>query len=439
MGSMVWNWPATEVEAIVVTDGSRILGLGDLGVNGIGIPIGKLDLYVAGGGFHPSKVLPCVVDVGTNNEQLRNDPLYLGVKHPRIEGQRYFDIMDEFVTAMMSRWPHAILQFEDFSFNFAKPLLERYRHHHLVFNDDIQGTAATALAGIYGALRNMDKPTSSIVDQRVVMVGAGSAGTGVASFIMKGMIKNGASSEVAASNIWMLDHKGLITSKRQDLASLCQVFARQDSESQDGEDLISCMQRVKPTILIGLAGAGRLFTEEVLSLMGHLNDKPIIMAMSNPTSKMECTAFEAQKYTGGRAIFAGGSPQEDVRLDDKLLVANQANNMYIFPGLALGAFLGKTETISDNMILTAAEVLPSMITEEDRKACAIYPKLSDIRNISHHIACEVIKTAAGEGMLRGEAMKNLAKGEDALRNFVRRLMFVPRYTSFVHLPRGVME
>eukprot|EP01025_Chloroclados_australasicus_P049130 TRINITY_DN5588_c0_g2_i2.p1 TRINITY_DN5588_c0_g2~~TRINITY_DN5588_c0_g2_i2.p1 ORF type:complete len:645 (+),score=58.64 TRINITY_DN5588_c0_g2_i2:80-1936(+) len=439
MGSMVWNWPAKEVDAIVVTDGSRVLGLGDLGANGIGISIGKLDLYVSGGGFHPGRVLPCVVDVGTNNELLRSDPLYLGLLHPRIEGQAFFDLMDEFVTAVMSRWPKAILQFEDFSFYNAMPLLQRYRDHHLVFNDDIQGTAATAVAGIYGALRALGQPTSSIVNHRFVIVGAGSAGTGVASFISKGIVKNGVEQEKANANIWMLDAKGLITKKRENLANMQRAFARNDAESLDGENLVSCIQRVTPTVLIGLAGAGRLFTPEVLSLMSSINERPVIMAMSNPTSKMECTAQEAWQYTNGRAIFAGGSPQQNVTIGDQVMIANQANNMYIFPGLAIGAFLGETSTISDTMILRAAEVLPDMILEEDRKNGAIYPKLFNIRSISLHIACEVIKMAAEEGRLQGEARKNLARGEDALRHFIHKKMFVPGYTSLVHLPQGVME
>lgn len=440
MASVIWNWPSNEVDAIVVTDGSRILGLGDLGLNGIGIPIGKLDLYVAAGGFHPERVLPVVIDVGTDNEALRNHPLYVGRRVPRLVGREYYEVLDEFVTAITHRYPDAVLQFEDFSIDKALPLLERYRYDHLVFNDDIQGTACTALAGIYGALRVKGQVPSNITQQRVVVLGAGSAGMGVTGMIAKGMMAHGFTAEQAASHFWVVDRDGLVTHHRERLPPHVQQFARRDKQSKEGEGLLEVVRRVKPTVLVGLSGAGRLFTEDVLRAMNeHCESAPIVMPMSNPTAKMECTAEEAQEHTGGRAIFASGSPQEPVVYDGRVIASSQANNMYIFPGLALGAFLGRTRTISDHMVMAAAEALPRMLTNDELRARAVYPDLANIRDISAMMAVEVIKAAAEDDMVRGPAAAKLGKGDDALLQWVKKHMYRPEYGSLVHLPVGVAE
>lgn len=432
MSTMVHNWPSNEVDAIVVTDGSRILGLGDLGANGLGIPIGKLDLYVVAGGFNPGRVMPCVIDVGTDNESLRNDPWYIGVRQPRLKGDEYYAVIDEFVTAVMGRWPNAILQFEDFSIEHANVLLERYRHSHCVFNDDIQGTAATAVAGLMGAMKVLGRGTEALADQKFVVVGAGSAGMGVVRMIAQAMVMFGLSQEEAAERFHVLDHKGLITSERPDVASHVAPFARKDGESKDGEALIDVIRRTRPTALIGLAGAGRLFTPEALTLMAEINERPIIFPMSNPTSKMECTLEEALKYTNGKAIFASGSPQDDIEWNGTRFSSSQANNMYIFPGLAFGAFLSCGNVVSDHMLMTAAQALPNMISEKELRHGQVFPNMRNIRDISLHIACETIKAAAEEGHLANPSLiRALGKGEDCLRRYVHNRMFYPEYKSLV--------
>jgi len=327
MATMAYNWPSDCVDAIVVTDGSRILGLGDLGANGLGISIGKLDLYAAAGGFSPRRVLPCVIDVGTDNAALRNDPWYMGLKQPRLTGDAYYETMDEFVTAVMGRWPNAVLQFEDFSIHHAAPLLERYRYAHCAFNDDIQGTAATAVAGLLGAMAVKGLDASNLTEQKIVVVGAGSAGMGVSRMIVKGMVRHGISEEAAISRFHILDHAGLVTGSRSEMDKRVAKFARKDAQSREGESLVEVVKRVKPTVLIGLSGAGRLFTKEALQAMAEVNDRPIIMPMSNPTSQMECLHDETQEACEGRAIYACGSPQPDVEYKGKLCPASQANNM----------------------------------------------------------------------------------------------------------------
>ncbi|KAG1681504.1 hypothetical protein FOA52_014010 [Chlamydomonas sp. UWO 241] len=462
MAAMAWNWPQDNVAAIVVTDGSRILGLGDLGVNGLGIPIGKLDLYCAAAdlgvnglgipigkldlycaaaGFSPAEVLPVVLDVGTNNQQLLDDPFYMGLRKRRITGAAYYDVVDEFVAAVMARWPNAVLQFEDFSMNHALTLLDRYREHHLVFNDDIQGTAATALAGLYGALRVLGKPVTALTEQRIVVVGAGSAGMGVTRMIASGMCKQGLTFEEATQRFWVIDNQGLITNARDaDLPAHVRPFAR-DNTGHEGESLVDVIKRVQPTILLGLAGAGRLFTEEVMSTMNEActDVRPIVFAMSNPFSKMEVEASDAVRWTNGRVIYASGSPQPPVCYGGANILASQANNMYIFPGIALGAYLGATKTISDLMLMTAAEKLPELITDEDLAQGLVYPQLSDIRQISARIAASVIKAAAEEGKARGKALEKIQMGDEQLMLWLRRKMFEPKYASLVQLPVGVMQ
>jgi malate dehydrogenase (decarboxylating) len=436
MATIVWNWPGEEVDAIVVTDGSRILGLGDLGANGLGIPIGKLDLYVTAGGFNPGRILPCVVDVGTNNTALLNDPWYIGLKQPRLTGDEYLAVLDEFVAAVMGRWPNAVLQFEDFSIEHAEVLLERYRHCHCVFNDDCQGTAACAVSGLMGSMAVLGKKPQALAEQRFVVVGAGSAGMGVTRMIHSALIKYGLSAEEAAERFHILDQFGLITSAREEIPPHIVPFARKDSDSVEGEQLVDVVRRTKPTVLIGLSGAGRLFTSEILELMAENNERPIIFPMSNPTSKMEATFAETMEATKGTAIFASGSPQEDIESlgpnGRTHWSASQANNMYIFPGLAMAAFLAQGNVVSDAMLVSAAEALPALLTKEDLEHSRVFPGMENIRSISTHIACEVIKTAHEEGNVNNAfLLRALAKGDRELKRYVKSHMYTPEYRSLV--------
>lgn len=355
MASMVYNWEHDEVDAVVVTDGSRVLGLGDLGIGGLGISIGKLDLYVAAGGFHPRRVLPCVLDIGTNNKRLLEDPRYLGLKQPRMDGPEYYEFVDEFMAAIKLRWPRALIQHEDFQTKHAVNLLKRYRSSYLMFNDDIQGTAATALAGIYGALKVQGLPPSALKDLVFVVCGAGSAAAGVMLTIRNAMTRRyGLSDEEAGAKFFILDENGLITKARKNLLELEQNFYSlttfaEDNTAMEGLPLLEVVKQVKPSVLIGLSGCGGIFTEEVLTEMSNgcpvrlffrllkifhsmfvFQDKPpIIFPLSNPTSRAECTAEQAQRCTGGRAIFASGSPFKDVVIDSMEIASSQCNNRYV--------------------------------------------------------------------------------------------------------------
>lgn len=433
MSSMIYNWPAEEVDAVVVTDGSRVLGLGDLGMQGLGICIGKLDIYVAAAGFHPMRVLPCVIDVGTNNKTFWDDPFYMGIPRPRLEGEEYHEIIDEFVHAVLARYPHAVVQFEDFQTSHAHSLLERYRHEHLVFNDDIQGTAATALAGLVGGLKVRGLPPSALVREKIVLTGAGSAGIGVATQILKAMEKHGLKQEDAARNFWILDKDGLITRARPNLPSHVHLFARSEAETE-GMSLLNVVKRVRPTCLMGLSTVGGLFTDEVLTEVGKHCEKPMIFPMSNPTSSSECTAENAQRCTQGRAIFASGSPFQNVELDGKTCASSQANNMYIFPGLALGAFLGKTGVVSDGMLMAASEALSKLLTEEELAKGSVYPDLKNIRRISLFMALSVMRAAHEEGRLSGKALKLIERSESELVAFIKDNMYSPHYNPLVFRP-----
>lgn len=326
MSALLYNWPRRDVQVIVVTDGSRILGLGDLGSNGMGIPIGKLALYVAAGGIHPSRVLPIQLDFGTNNKELLADEYYLGMQHPRLKGDEYFQLVDEFMAAVKARYPRALVQFEDFSSDVAATLLGKYRKSHLTFNDDIQGTGAVCLAGVLGALRAQSLPTDALTEQRVVVAGAGSAGLGVATTLMQGMIQQGASMAAAASSFWVVDQGGLLTGARASAGGMTPgqaFFARRDVS--EPLSLLETVKRVKPTMLLGLTACGGLFTEEVVREMAKHVARPIVFPLSNPTSKAECSAEQAFQWTDGRAIMASGSPFDPVPFGEKTLFPSQCN------------------------------------------------------------------------------------------------------------------
>jgi len=431
--SMMFNWKR-DVSVIVVTDGSRILGLGDLGTNGMGISQGKLDLYVAGGGFDPQNVLPVVLDVGTNNPDILNDPYYIGAPHKRIEGKEYDDFIDEFIRGVQNRWPNALIQFEDFQTKHANNILQRYRDKVLCFNDDIQGTAAIVLAGIYGAMKCLTGHRHDIVNQTFVMCGAGSAGMGIAAFLHQAMMANGLSAEEAYKRFYVIDKDGLITHERSlDEAGSEPIkpFAANRSDLPDGTKLIDVIKKAKPTVLLGVSTVKGLFDEDVLKTMGEINERPIIMPLSNPTSRAECTAEEAARATQGRAIFSSGSPFKDVELEGRFMKANQGNNFYVFPGLGLGALLSKSTTISDGMLQAAARAIPAMLTEDQYKAGIIYPHIDRIRDISAYVAIKVMQEATKEGRVPEDVRKLVAQGEKAIGDFVFSTMYVPSYRPTV--------
>jgi len=470
MASMVYNWDSDQVDAVVVTDGSRVLGLGDLGIGGLGISIGKLDLYVAAGGFHPRRVLPIVLDVGTNNEELRSDPRYLGMREPRLEGDEYYSLIDEFMAAIKLRWPTALVQFEDFQSKHAIKLLMRYKKEYLMFNDDIQGTAATVLAGLYGAMKVRGLAPSELKNQKFVVAGAGSAGSGVLLTIRNAIVRrHGLTVEEANKRFYIIDQDGLITKGRKNLEEMEDLFHdlssfADDDTSLEGMSLLDTINMVKPNILIGLSAVGGLFNKDVLTAMNQNDSPPIIFPLSNPTSRSECTAQEAQDATGGRCIFASGTGFKDVEIDGKVVASSQCNNSsglpyeteggsrvvassqcnnrYIFPGLALGAALGQTSVVTNAMINRAAEALVELIDEEDLARRATFPEKADIREISCHLAAKVFEQAVEEGLVisNKEMLEALQHGGiKEVKTYIYRKMWYPDYRPLVYLPPGKGE
>ena len=349
--SVLRNWPESDVAVIVVTDGERILGLGDLGANGMGIPVGKLSLYTACAGIHPSQCLPIVLDAGTENEKLRSDPLYLGWDHPRLRGQEYDDFVEEFVVAVSEVFPSVLIQFEDFATRNALGLLARYRDRACTFNDDIQGTAAVTLAGLLSAARITGQAPR---EQKIVFLGAGSAATGIADLTVSAMVRDGLDEASARSRCWFVDSKGLVVKSRDDLAAHKRPYAH---EHEFLRDLLTVITELRPTTLIGVSGQPGTFDEAALRAMADVNQRPVVFALSNPTSKAECTAEQAYEWTEGRVVFASGSPFEPVVVDGTRYVPRQGNNAYIFPGIGLGVVLSGARRVTDEMFLSAAQVL----------------------------------------------------------------------------------
>jgi malate dehydrogenase (oxaloacetate-decarboxylating)(NADP+) len=414
------NWPQEDVDIIVISDGSRILGLGDLGANGMGIPIGKLVLYVIGAGLHPNRTLPILLDLGTNNESLLNDPLYLGMGHRRVDEKEFFAMVDEFVEAATARWPHVLIQWEDFTNDKAFPLLERYRDKTLSFNDDIQGTGSVALAGLLAAMRRLDRKLS---DQRIVFFGAGSAAVGIADMICAGIAdESSLSVEEARQQVWMVDSQGLVTRKREGtLQEHKLAYAR---EKDPAGSLLEVIERIEPTVLVGASGQPGTFNERIIKSMASKCDRPVVFALSNPTSKSECSAEQAYRWTRGKVIFASGSPFAPVRLEGRIYVPGQGNNMFIFPGIGLGAIASGARHITDGMFFTAAKTLAQMVTEEELEAGTLYPDLGKIRQISLAIATAVCRLAWDEGLARYEQ-------PDDIREYVRSCMWHPDYRPYV--------
>ncbi|XP_023514814.1 NAD-dependent malic enzyme 59 kDa isoform, mitochondrial isoform X1 [Cucurbita pepo subsp. pepo] len=442
MMSMIYNWPAQQVDMIVLTDGSRILGLGDLGVQGIGIPIGKLDMYVAAAGINPQRILPVMLDVGTNNEKLLNDRLYLGLRQPRLEGEEYLSIVDEFMEAVHTRWPKAIVQFEDFQMKWAFETLQRYRRKFCMFNDDIQGTAGVALAGLLGTVRAQGRPLSDFINQKIVVVGAGSAGLGVLNMAVQALSRMAGNSDLTARNqFFLIDKEGLITKDRKNIDSAAAPFAKDPRELEglsEGASLLEVVKKIRPHVLLGLSGVGGIFNEEVLKAMRESDStKPAIFAMSNPTMNAECTAADAFKYAGENIVFASGSPFENVDFGNgKFGHVNQANNMYLFPGIGLGSLLSGARFITDGMLQAAAECLASYMTDEEVQNGVLYPSIDSIREITAEVGAAVLRSAVSENLAEGHGdvgpreLRQMAKEETI--EYIKENMWFPIYSPLVH-------
>ncbi|MEI2719618.1 MAG: NAD-dependent malic enzyme [Gemmatimonadales bacterium] len=386
------NWPTREVEVLVVTDGERILGLGDLGAQGMGIPLGKLALYTACAGIDPTRCLPVMLDVGTDNVELRESTFYPGIPQPRLRGEAYSELATEFVDAVREIFPNALLQWEDFATDNAFRLLAAHRNRIRSFNDDIQGTAAVTLAGLYSACRAIGSP---LREQQVLFYGAGAAATGIGELIVKAMVEDGLTETEARRRCWFLDSKGLVESSRADLQSHKRPFAHDHRPILTLEEAVRVL---KPTALIGVAAQSRAFSEPVLTAMAEVTERPIIFALSNPTSKAECTSEEAYRWTEGRGLFASGSPAAPVTLDGKDFVPRQANNVYIFPGLGLGVVATQATAVSDRMFLAAARALAGTVSEHDLAQGALFPALESIRATSVVIAAAVVRVALEESL-----------------------------------------
>ena len=397
------NWPEPEVRVIVVTDGERILGLGDLGVNGMGIPIGKLALYTAGAGIDPATTLPVVLDVGTNNEELRNDPSYLGSPSVRLVGKEYDDLLDEFVAAVQTVFPKALLQFEDFANHHAIPLLRRYQDRARVFNDDMQGTAAVALAGV---LASGGITKRSLIDETILFLGAGTAGTGIADLVVAAMKEEGLSEKAAQSRCWFVDVHGLVVRGRDHLGEHNLPHAHDHAALPD---LLSAVKALNPTVLIGVSGQPGLFTQDVVEAMAAINSHPVIFPLSNPTSKAECTAEQAYRWSQGRAVFAGGSPFGPVEIGEKTLVPGQGNNVYIFPGLGLGVVASGARLVTEEMFLVAARVLAAQVGPALLERGTIYPPLTQICQVSARIAEAVAQVAYDRDLAEGPRPASVAE------------------------------
>lgn len=410
---MLDNWPHKDIRIIVITDGERILGLGDLGANGMGIPIGKLSLYCACAGILPQQCLPVMFDVGTDNETLRADPVYLGLTKKRLRGAEYFALMDEFVAAANAKWPGVLIQFEDFAAVNAFKLLNKYQTNTLCFNDDIQGTAAVVLAGVYAALRISQV---DFKDLRIVFQGAGSAAIGIGSMIVLALMEQGLSEQDARRRLWFFNRGGLVQNKRNDLPSHVAAFAH-DLEPCN---ILDAINKHKPHILIGATGTPHTFTAELIGQMSQLNRRPAIFALSNPTTRAECTAEQAYKWSQGKAIFASGSPFAAVQYGDKTLRPGQGNNAYIFPGVGLGLIACRARHCPESVFLQAAKTLADTVSESDLVSGAIYPPFEQIRKVSVEIAQAVATHAWDVGLT------DMPRPAD-IRGFIKDMMYEPNY------------
>lgn len=429
LDSIIQNIASTRsIKVIVVTDGERILGLGDQGAGGLGIPIGKLSLYTSCGGIHPSNTLPIILDVGTNNKERLDDPEYIGWRHARISGKEYDDFVDQFVQSIKRHMPHVLLQFEDFAQQHAYPLLERYKNQLCTFNDDIQGTASVAVAAILAATRVTNTP---LKEHRVALLGAGSAGCGISEQLVHAMMNQGLSEEEARSRFYLVDRYGLLHDEMTDLLPFQKGFVRSSTNLQNwklekkGEiTLTDVINNAQPTILLGVSGQPNQFKEAMIKTMLSYCERPIIFPLSNPTSRAEAIPQDLLNWTAGKALIATGSPFEPVAINGHKIEIAQCNNSYIFPGVGLGVVAGQAKRVTDLMMMAAAvalsELAPAIKTGEGR----LLPELNSIREVSQHIARAVILQGIKEGHIG-------PMNDNEIDDYIKRTMWTPQYEPYV--------
>lgn len=408
------HWPQKDVRFIVVTDGERILGLGDLGVNGMGIPVGKLSLYTAVAGVPPELTLPITLDVGTNNPKYLEDPLYLGLRHERVRGAEYDAFIEEFVQAVQTLYPKSCLQWEDFANINAVPILERYKDKICTYNDDIQGTAAVALAGIYGALKITGQ---KLIDQRFLFMGAGSAGTGIAELISEAMVLEGLSIDEARARCWLFDVNGLMVNSRNDIADFQKPFTHDHPATSSFVDAI---KSIKPSTIIGVSTVPKLFNQQVIEAMSSINERPIIFPYSNPTSRSECTAEEAYRWSNGNAIFASGSPFAPVTFDGRKYIPGQGNNVYIFPAMGMAVLATESTRVTQEMFIVAAKAVAEQVPQSSLDVGLIYPSQSQMLDASLHTAAKVAEYIFDQGLAR------VSRPAD-IKSHIRALAYKPVY------------
>ncbi len=431
MEKILLNATLTDPSVIVVTDGERILGLGDQGAGGMGIPIGKLSLYTLCAGVSPYSTLPITLDVGTDNQERLNDPLYLGIRQKRVRGEAYQEFIDAFVAAVQRVFPKVVLQWEDFLKGNAIKQLARFRDRLCTFNDDIQGTAGVVLAGLFSALRITRQ---RVRDQRIVFAGAGASAQGISDLLVAALTEDGLSRDEAIKHIWTVDSHGLVTKCRANLEDFKATYARAVDElatykcrNRAEITLAETVENVRPTILIGTSGTPGTFTQELVQLMARINERPVVFPLSNPTSKSECTAEEAIRWSDGRAIVATGSPFPPVTHNGRRYRIGQCNNAFIFPGIGLGLTAARARRVTDGVFLESARALAAGVTPEDIAESAVYPQLPKIRECSLSVACATVRQAVKEGNADEAILEDLEEN-------LRRAMWEPKYLPIRHEP-----
>lgn len=428
MAPMIYNYLAEEVDLVICTDGSRVLGLGDLGLNGAGICIGKMDLYVAGAGFDPSRILPVSLDFGTDNDKLREDPFYLGVREARPKGEEYYAMVDEFIRAVRRRYPYALIHFEDFETEKARELLHRYRYNSFVFNDDIQGTASVTLAAFLAYARASGTPLSQL---KIVCAGAGSSAIGILDLTAKFIAQEtGQLEDEVRANFFVLDSRGLIGMGRS--KGLNKDKSRYISSLPDGLSLLDTVREARPNVLFGCSTIGGMFTDEVLEEVAKHQGAPLVMPLSNPTSKAECTLEATVRCTQGKAYFASGSPFDDVTQAGKLHYGNQCNNAFVFPGLAMGAILSGATRVNDEMLMAASRRLAETMTLEEVQKGKLFPRVENIRSVTELITAAVARCAVETNVaLGGSHGIDWHADDEVVVEKIRPYMWEPEYVTYI--------